>query len=86
MSYYEMTYEINQYIELRIWNLVKLWSSQLLTQFLLERREAWKIHDPVNTVLTHDLAIPVRRSDQLSFDATDVGNWSFVGFNVPVRN
>ena len=79
MSYYEMIYERNQYIELRIWNLVKLWSSQLLTQFLLKRREAWKIHDSVNAVLTHDLTIPVRRSDQLSFEATDVGNWSFVG-------
>ena len=31
--------------ELRIWNQVKLWSSQLWTQFLQLRREAWKIHD-----------------------------------------
>ena len=25
-----------------------------------------------------------RRSDQLSYEATDVGRWSFVGSNVPV--
>ena len=31
--------------ELRIWNQVKLWSSQLWTQFLQLRREAWKIQD-----------------------------------------
>ena len=35
---------------------------------------------------TRDLEIPVRRSNQLSYEATDVGSWSFVGSNVPVRN
>ena len=30
--------------------------------------------------------IPVRCSNQLSYEATDVGNWSFVGSNEPVRN
>ena len=48
----------------------KLWSSQLGTQFLQLRREAWKIQD-FNGVWTRDLAIPVRRSE-----ATDVGSWS----------
>ena len=71
--------------ELRIWNQVKLWSSQLWTQFLQLRREAWKIQD-FNGVWTRDLAIPVRRSNQLSYEATDVGSWSFVGSNGPVRN
>ena len=28
----------------------------------------------------------MRRSKQLSYEATDVGNWSFVGSNEPVRN
>ena len=28
----------------------------------------------------------MRRSNQLSCEATDVRNWSFVGSNVPVRN
>ena len=33
----------NESYELRIWNQVKLWSSQLWTQFLQLRTEAWKI-------------------------------------------
>ena len=65
---------------------IKLFSSsQLWTQFLQLRKEAWKIQD-FNGVWTRDLAIPVRRSNQLSYEATDVGSWSFVGSNVPVRN
>ena len=48
-------------------------------------KEAWKIQD-LNGVWTRDHAIPVRRSNQLSYEATDVGSWSFVGSNVPVRN
>ena len=71
--------------ELRIWNQVTLRSSQLWTQFLQLRKEAWKIQD-FNGVWTRDLAIPVRRSNQLSYEATDVRSWSFVGSNVPVRN
>ena len=67
---------------MRIWNQVELWSSQLWAQFLQLRREAWKIQD-FNGVWTRDLAIPVRRSNQLSYEATDVGSWSFVGSNVP---
>ena len=27
--------------------------------------------------------MPVRRSNQLSYEATDVGSWSFAGSNVP---
>ena len=64
---------------------MKLWSSQLRTQFLQLRREAWKIQD-FNGVWTCDIAIPVRRSNQPSHEATDVGSWSFVGSNGPVRN
>ena len=48
-------------------------------------KEAWKIQD-FNGVWTYDLAIPVRHPNQLSYEATDVGSWSFVGSNVPVRN
>ena len=71
--------------ELRIWNQVKLWSSQLWTQFLQLHKEAWEIQD-FNRVWTRDLAIPVQRSNQLSYEATDVRKWSFVGSNVPVKN
>ena len=38
--------------------------------------EAWKIQD-FNGVWTRDLAIPVRRSNQLSYEATDVGSCGF---------
>ena len=65
--------------ELRIWNQVKLWPSQLWAQFLQLRREAWKIQD-FNGVWTRDLAIPARRSNQLSYKATDVGSlpWGMI--------
>ena len=36
--------------------------------------------------LNRDLAIPVRRSNQLSYEATDVVSWSFVSSNEPVKN
>ena len=39
-----------------------------------------------NGVWIRDLTIPVRRSNQLSYEATDVGSWSFVSSNEPVRN
>ena len=64
---------------------VTLWSSQLWMQFLQLRKEAWKIQD-FNGVRTRDLTIPMQRSNQLSYEATDVGCWSFVGSNVPVKN
>ena len=64
---------------------MKLWSSQLWTQFLKLRKEAWKFQD-FDAVWTRALAIPVWRSNQLSYEATDIGSWSFVGSHVPVRN
>ena len=47
--------------------------------------EAWKPQD-FKGAWTRDLAIPVRRSNQLSYEATDVGSWSFVSSKEPVRN
>ena len=32
------------------------------------------------------LRTQVRRSNQLSYEVTDVGRWSFVGSNTPVMN
>ena len=62
-----------------------VWSSQLWTQFKQLRTEAWKSQD-FNGVWTCDLAILVRRSHQLSYEATDVGSWSFVSSNEPVKS
>ena len=49
------------------------WSSQLLTQFFMQLRKKpeKKIQD-FNGIWTRDLAIPVRRSNQLSYKAIDV--------------
>ena len=47
----------------------KLWSSQLWTQLKQLRIEAWKSQD-FNGVWTRDLAILVRCSNQLSYEAT----------------
>ena len=63
----------------------KLWSPQLRTQFKQLRIEAWKSQD-FNGVWAHDLAIPVRRSNQPSYEATGLGSWSFVSSNEPVKN
>ena len=48
----------------------KPWPSQFWTQFKQLRREAWKSQD-FNGVWTRDLAIPVRRSNQLSYEVMD---------------
>ena len=44
--------------------------------------EAWKIQD-FKGVWTRDLVILVWRSNQLIYEATEVGSWSFVGSNKP---
>ena len=54
-------------------------------QFKQLRIEPWKSQD-FNGVWTRDLTIPVRRSNQLSYEATDVGSWSCVSSNEPVKN
>ena len=43
-----------------------------------------KIQD-FNVVWTRDLAIPVRCSNLLSYEATDVGSWSIMSSYVPVK-
>ena len=47
-------------------------------------RPKFLLGEGLNGVWTRDLEIPVRRSNQLSYEATDVGSWSFVGSNVPI--
>ena len=42
-------------------------------QFLQLHKEAWKIQD-FNGVWTRNLTILVRRSNQLSYEATDIGS------------
>ena len=47
--------------------------------------EAWKTQY-FNGVWTHDLTTPVRRSNQLSYEATEFGSWSFVRHKKPMGN
>ena len=44
-----------------------------------------KIQELINGVWTRDLAIPVRCSNQLTYQATDVGSWSIMCSYVPVK-
>ena len=64
----------------------KLWSSQLWKQFMQLRRQKPAKSKDINGVWTCDPATTVRCSNQLSYEATDLGSWSFVGRRVPVRN
>ena len=47
------------------------WSSQLWTRFMQLRKKPEKINQYFNGIWTRDLAIPVRPSNQLSYEATD---------------
>ena len=47
------------------------WSSQLWTQFIQLRKKPEKRNQDFNGIWTRDLAIPVWRSNQLSYEATD---------------
>ena len=54
------------------------WSTRLWTQLMqLHKKPEKKIQD-FNTIWTCDLAIPVQCSNQLSYEATDVGSWSIM--------
>ena len=64
----------------------KLWSSQLWKQFMQLRIQKPAKGQDFNGVWTCDPATTVRCSNHLSYEATDVGSWSFVGPKEPVRN
>ena len=42
--------------------------------YAIAYKEAWE-SDYFNRVWTRDLAIPVQRSNQLSYEATNIGSW-----------
>ena len=73
------------YIELRIWNQVSYDHHSYERKFKQLRVEAWKSQD-YNWDRTRDLVIPVQRSNQLSYEATNVGRWSFASSYKPVKN
>ena len=62
------------------WNHVV---SQWWAQISIASRSL-KIFQDFNGIWTRDLAIPVRCSNQLSYEATDVGSWSLLSSQLPV--
>ena len=50
---------------------------QLWTQFMQLRKKPKKNQD-FNWIWTRNPAIPVRCSNQLNYEATDAGSWSFI--------
>ena len=62
------------------WNHVV---SQWWAQISIASRSLKNFQD-FNGILTRDLAIPVRCSNQLSYEATDVGSWSLLSSQLPV--
>ena len=75
----QMERDNNSPIDKRIWNKSYMrtaemksneeWSTQLWTQFMQLRKKPEKIN--FYGIWTRDLAIPVRSSNQLSYEATD---------------
>jgi len=72
---FEVICEIFHKMNCGFWNQVSY-----ERKFKQLRREAWKSQD-FNVVWTRDPAILRRRYNQLNYEATDVGSWSFVGSN-----
>ena len=70
-------YAENMLMRLKILKWNEEWSSTLWKQFMqFNIKKPEKIEDL--RIYTHDLTIPVRRSNQLSYEATDVGSWSIM--------
>ena len=57
----------------------------MIAIYAIANLEAWKSQD-FNRVWTCNLPMLVRCSNQLSYEATDVGSWSFLGPKEPVRS
>ena len=72
------------HIELRMWNQVAMILAVMKAMYAIVYIEAWKSQD-FNGVWTHDFSVLVLRSNQLSYEATDIGSWSYVGPEEPVR-
>ena len=60
-------------------------SSQLWTQFMQLRKEPEKKVRDFNGIWIRDVSMPVRRSNQLSYETTNVERWSIMGSYVPVK-
>ena len=84
--------ELARRLFIRVWTLCILdslgeeWTSQFWAQFMpLHKRSLKKKSQDFKGIWTRDLAIPVRCSDQVSYEATDVGSQSIRCLYVPVK-
>ena len=50
----------------------------------LRKKPEKKVQD-LNGIWTRDISMPVRRSNQLSYETTNVERWSIMGSYVPVK-
>ena len=81
-----INYEIipwnRSYIELRIQNQVKLWSSQLWTQFLQLHREPWKMNSEVRGSWPHLISYPQFNIWSISYIISSLRKlWRQIGNN-----
>ena len=58
---------------------------QLWTQFMQLCKEPEKNVQDFNGIWTRDVSMPVRRSNQLSYETTNVERWSIMGSYVSVK-
>ena len=54
-------------------------------QFMQLRKEPEKKVQDFNGIWTRDVSMPVRRSNQLSYETTNVERWSIMGSYVSVK-
>ena len=77
-------FTINSGLSIIIKNWIKWKKFPAVTEFMRLLKNLKKIQD-FNGIWTRNLAIPVRCSNQLSYEATEIGSWSIVFIYVPVK-
>ena len=77
-------FTLNSGISIIIKNWIKWKKFPAVTEFMRLLKNLKKIQD-FNGIWTRNLAIPVRCSNQLSYEATEIGSWSIVFIYVPVK-
>ena len=77
-------FTINSGLPIIIKNWIKWKKFPAVTEFMRLLKNLKKIQD-FNGIWTRNLAIPVRCSNQLSYEATEIGSWSIVFIYVPVK-
>ena len=77
-------FTLNSGLSIIIKNWIKWKKFPAVTEFMRLLKNLKKIQD-FNGIWTRNLAIPVRCSNQLSYEATEIGSWSIVFIYVHVK-